>query len=220
MRVETIGSATLFLADCRDVLASIADVDAVVTDPPYGVALGSADHPSGKGPYASFEDTPENVREHVVPAVTQAISMAKRAAVTPGTRCAFFYPVPYEIGAIYFPAGAGFSRWGFCSSQPILYYGKDPKPITRKEPNSVQCTEIAEKNGHPCPKPLRLMEWLVARVTAPGELVLDPFMGSGTTGVACINTGRKFVGIEKEPHYFEIACARIRAAYSQGRLFA
>jgi DNA modification methylase len=72
--------------------------------------------------------------------------------------------------------------------------------------------------GHPHTKPVSLMEFLV-RLTA-AETVLDPFMGSGSTGVACANSGRKFIGIELDPTYFQIACERIAAAYAQGRLFA
>jgi DNA modification methylase len=60
---------------------------------------------------------------------------------------------------------------------------------------------------------------IVARATRPNETVLDPFMGSGTTGVACANLGRKFIGIEIEEKYFDIACKRIEIAYSQPRLF-
>jgi site-specific DNA-methyltransferase (adenine-specific) len=63
------------------------------------------------------------------------------------------------------------------------------------------------------------MEWLVNRASRSGETILDPFMGSGTTGVACANLGRKFIGIEIEPKYFDIACERIRAAQAQQRLF-
>jgi len=70
---------------------------------------------------------------------------------------------------------------------------------------------------HPSQKPIEVMEWCVSY--AEGT-ILDPFMGSGTTGVACANLGRKFIGIEIEPKYFDIACERIEAAYAQGRLFA
>ncbi len=79
---------------------------------------------------------------------------------------------------------------------------------------------IADKNDHPCPKPLSWMEWLCDRASLPGDTIADPFMGSGTTGVACANLERKFIGIEIEPKYFDIACERIEAAYAQGRLFA
>jgi site-specific DNA-methyltransferase (adenine-specific)/modification methylase len=74
-------------------------------------------------------------------------------------------------------------------------------------------------NGHPSEKPLLLMRWTIEVVKAQGT-ILDPFMGSGTTGVAAIQMGRKFIGIEREPKYFEIACKRIEAAYAQGKLFA
>jgi site-specific DNA-methyltransferase (adenine-specific) len=215
-----IGNATLYLGDARDVIPTLPNVDAIVTDPPYGVEMGSQNQPTERDPYKTFRDTPENVRDAVVPAFALALERAKRAIVTPGTRCAFMYPEPYDIGAIYFPSGNGFARWGFCCSQPILYYGKDPKPNLRKEPNSVRCTEVSEKNGHPCPKPLGLMLWLVARASLDGETILDPFMGSGTTGVACMNANRKFIGIEAEPDYFEIACRRIEDAQRQDRLFA
>jgi adenine-specific DNA-methyltransferase len=75
-------------------------------------------------------------------------------------------------------------------------------------------------DGHPTQKPLRLMEYIVRLSVRPDGAVLDPFMGSGSTGVACANLGRKFIGIEIEPKYFDIACTRIEAAYAQGRLFA
>ena len=72
---------------------------------------------------------------------------------------------------------------------------------------------------HPNQKPLPLMQWCIERVSDPGDIILDPFMGSGTTGVACANLGRKFIGIEIEPKYFDIACRRIEDAYKQPRLF-
>ena len=87
-------------------------------------------------------------------------------------------------------------------------------------PSGKQVTESAQKNGHPCPKPQKAWTWLVDKVASPTSTVLDPFMGSGTTGVACANLGRKFIGIEIERKYFDIACERIEAAYAQGRLFA
>jgi site-specific DNA-methyltransferase (adenine-specific) len=215
-----IGNATLYLGDCLEILPTLPKVDAVITDPPYGVNLGAdKSHVIGNRPYESFEDTPANIGAIVVPAIRLAATLAKRCVVTPGTRCAWMYDAPHEIGAIYFPAGAGFSRWGFTCSQPILYYGADPYMPMNKKPNSVQCTEIAERTEHPCPKPIGLMRWLVARATVPSELVLDPFMGSGSTGVAAMELGRSFIGIEIEPKYFDIACRRIEQAQAQGKLF-
>ena len=214
-----IGNAELWHGDCREVLPMLPRVDATITDPPYGVDLGSdQSHVIGNTPYASFDDTPANIAAVVVPAIALARTISTRVVVTPGTRCAWLYPHPDELGAVYFPAGSGFSRWGFTCSQPILFYGKDPHMPRNKKPNSVRCTEHSEKNGHPCPKPIGLMEWLVDRASLPGETVLDPFMGSGTTGVACTIHGRAFIGVEAERKYFDIACERISRAQAQGQL--
>jgi len=214
-----IGNAELWHGDCREVLPLLPRVDATITDPPYGVDLGSdPSHVIGNTPYASFDDTPANIAAVVVPAIALARTISTRVVVTPGTRCAWLYPQPDELGAVYFPAGSGFSRWGFTCSQPILFYGKDPYMPRNKKPNSVRCTENSEKNGHPCPKPIGLMKWLVDRASLAGETVLDPFMGSGTTGVAAVQMGRQFIGIERERKYFDIACERIARAQAQGQL--
>ena len=86
--------------------------------------------------------------------------------------------------------------------------------------DSFSSVEPAEKNGHPCPKPIRQVIWMVNRMTRnKDDSILDPFMGSGTTGVAAIQLGRKFIGIEREPKYFDIACRRIEQAYKQRPLF-
>lgn len=208
---------TVYLADCRDVLPVRAD--AVITDPPYGVRLGETGTTAlGKTKYAGFEDSEKYVSEICVSVIRTCIETVGRVILTPGNRNCFAYPRPDEIGAIYNPAGAGFCRWGTNTSQPILYYGKDPH-TKKKMPQSIQWNEISEKNGHPCPKPFRLMTWLVNRGSVEGETVLDPFMGSGTTGAACVRLGRKFIGIEMEPAYFEIACERIERELSQGRFF-
>jgi DNA modification methylase len=85
-------------------------------------------------------------------------------------------------------------------------------------PTVIASNETAEKNGHPVPKPVGWMRWLVALTTRRGETVLDPFMGSGTTGVAAVQQGRQFVGIERERAYFDIACERIENAQRQSSL--
>ena len=109
--------------------------------------------------------------------------------------------------------------WGFTGLTAILYYGKDYRAGKGALPSSIKVTEAAEKCGHPCPKPIRAWSWLVGKLSQEGETILDPFMGSGTTGVACVKLGRKFIGIEIEPKYFDIACKRIEDAYKQGDLF-
>ena len=226
-KVEHIAEGvTLYLGDCREILPAIGRVDAVVTDPPYGVDLTAKQNKwvknTGHG-YASVDDTPAFVSEVCVPAIEKAIKIARNVVLTPGTRNTFAYPAPAALGTVFNPNGAGSGKWGFECNAPILYYGKDPYLASGqgRRPNSWEqpATDFAEKNGHPCPKPIGMMRWLVARASLPGETVCDPFMGSGTTGVAAVQLGRKFIGIELEPAYFEIALKRIAAALNQQDLF-
>jgi len=213
-----IGDATLYLGDCLEILPTLEPVDALVTDPPYGVDFkgkatkytrATKDFPGG---YVGGDSD-------VGPgAVEKYLALAERGVVFPGARLMFEYPKPYEIGCVYCPSGAGLGRWGFTVQHPMLFYGKG-LPHTRQGPSGFESFDVAKEDRHPCPKPVRWMEWAVKKCTLEGHVVLDPFMGSGTTGVACANLGRKFIGIEIEPKYFDIACERIEAAYAQGRLF-
>ncbi len=223
-RVEHIGDATLILGDCRSVLPTLGRVDAVVTDPPYGVQFsGSSTKWSVKDGigYSSYDDTRKNITDIIVPAIRVAVSMARSAVITPGTASMFLYDEPRAVGWIYYPSGANMGPWGFVCGQPIFYYGKDPYLAKQLgcRPNCFVSVEPAEANGHPCPKPIRQMEWLVNRGSLESETVLDPFMGSGTTGVACARLGRRFVGIEIHEPYFDIACRRIEQAQRQFDLF-
>ena len=213
----------LYLGDCREILPTLGPVDAVITDPPYGVNFAGSHtkHSDKHGQvYESFDDTSENVQTVCVPAVRMAVSLARSAAITPGLRCCHMYDAPIAQGAIFYPSGANAGPWGFVCSQPIYYYGRDPYLLNRlgSRPNGFSSTESAEENGHPCPKPLGQMTWLVNRASLPAETILDPFMGSGTTGVAAVRLGRKFIGIEIEPKYFEIAQRRIEAAMEETSL--
>jgi len=196
-------------------MPTLGKVDAVVTDPPYGLGNSATD----KNDYLSFGDD-EFETEQLVKKVLEAVP-SDRVIMTPGQKLMFRYPEPSAIGAFYYPAGTGSCSWGFVGWQPIFYYGKDPILADGKgrAMNSFSSTEQAEKNGHPCPKPIRSWQKLVKRVTRNADTVLDPFMGSGTTGVACAKLGRKFIGIELEPKYFDIACERIQKAYDQPDMF-
>ncbi len=223
MRVEQIGDCTLYLADCMDVLPTLGKVDAVVTDPPYG--LGA---PSGtlslarahKRSYISTDDTEANVIDVYVPAIKAALRLSGgRGLVTPGGKNAWHYPKPDVLGGFYQPASCGMCAWGRQTFQPILFYGKDPNAGKTIQHTTYLLTEAASTDLHPCAKPMKATQWMVGRVSVENETILDPFMGSGTTGVACVKMGRKFIGIEREESYFEIACKRIREAYAQPDMF-
>jgi DNA modification methylase len=230
MRKEIIGNCTLYLGDCRDILPTLGKVDAVVTDPPYGVdfsgktvKMRTGGTKKTSGGYETYVDSEENLKRTVIPAIKWCIDNCKRVSLTPGIRCAFLYPRPDDIGCFYSAGGNGMGRWGFTTSQPILYYGKDPYLEHRQGSRASSCGQTypndANESGHPCAKPLKQMMWWVNRATWETDIVLDPFMGSGTTGVACVKMNRSFIGIELDPDYFEIACQRIRDAYAQPDMF-
>ncbi len=206
-----IGDATLYQGDCLEIMAILDPVDAVITDPPYGVNVD----------YGLFVDSQENVIALAKKWVPLARGIANRVIFTSGTKNLFHYPKPDWIMAWITPAGTGVGPWGFCCWQPILCYGADPilKSGRGSRPDIIQHTESSEKNGHPCPKPKKFMRRLVERVSLKHEIILDPFMGSGMTGVACVKLGRKFIGIEIESKYFDIACKQIEDAYRQGDMF-
>ena len=216
-RVERIGLATLYLGDCRDVLPAIA-ADAVVTDPPYGIGF----------PYHGYSDTQEALAPLVAAFVTMARNIAQRVVITPGVSNVSMYPRPDWMGAWTWETTATFGALGFSQWQPFLFYGKDVPGFGSVngvlKSDRIHFTggsakiDHAEGKGHTCPKPLAFVKRLLLRFTADGETVADPFLGSGTTGVAAIEMGRPFIGIEIEPRYFDIACRRIEQAQRQGDL--
>lgn len=196
---EIIGNAELYLGDCLDILPTLDKVDAVVTDPPYGVEFASWD----------TEIPPLDWLEW-------GIKNGSTVVFTPGNGGQHKYPPPdwtlcwARPGSMQHQKGAAaFSHW-----EPVLVYGERNFPVDYK---LFPPSTASKDQRHPCPKPVKLMEWLVSGV--PGVSVLDPFMGSGTTGVACMNLKRKFIGIEIDPKYFDIACERIEMAWKQGNLF-
>ena len=201
MRIETIGNATLYLGDCRDILPTLPKVDAVITDPPYGIAhLGGK---WGKKKELAWD------RE---PAATEAqlIEVGEIVVVWGGN----YFNLPPSRGWLVWRKP---DRVPSAADVELAWTNIDMN--ARLIDHSIAATN-AERVGHPTQKPERVMRWCmdVAGVKA-GSLVLDPYMGSGTTGVACMQLGHKFIGVEMEPKYFDIACRRIEDAQRQGRLF-
>ena len=226
-RVERIGDATLYLGDCRDVLPLLDPVDAVVTDPPYGVGLtGKRWHSTNRGKtvkskitYQAYDDTPENFDAIVLPVLRATLDMAGSGAVFMADRSIWRLPPFKALGGIFSPAGTGLGSWGFQCFMHCAFYGRDPHGQTRPNGRYGIYGNDANTIDHPCAKPIDAMMWAVNRASLPDGSVLDPFMGSGTTGVACARLGRRFIGVEIEPRYFDIACRRIEQAYRQPDLF-
>jgi DNA methylase len=193
------GRAVIIHADCRDV-GPLGEV--LVTDPPYGVDFVGK-HWKKTSPTGGYTTPDSDIGPAVVAAYLPAV---RRAAVFPGIRQLHDYPKPDDIGCVFNPAGAGFGRWGFSCLHPVLFYGK---PRHNVQPASLLSFDQPEPNGHPCPKPLAWIRWLVEMASEPGDLIADPFMGSGTTLVAAVSAGRRAIGVEIEERYCEIAARRL-----------
>lgn len=199
-----IGDATLYLGDCMDILPTLGKVDAVITDPPYGI--GFAAQPTkwqrlaGKAPEAWDDQTAPDI---------DAIRLLGDIQIIWGGN---YYNLPPTRGWLsWFKPDAPPSMANF----ELAWTNQDRN--ARQLSVSIGATN-AERVGHPTQKPLALMRWCVDQAGVV-QTILDPFMGSGTTGVAAIQLGRKFIGIEREEKYFEIACKRIEQATAQGKLF-
>ena len=220
-----IGNARLACGDSMEILQEIETADAVVTDPPYGVMLGESKNrqaiAKNQMKYRLFSDTPEYIETKIIPIIEYCINKFRRVVLTPGNRNMFLYPQPEDMGIWFNPAGTSRTKWGYSCGQPIFYYGKDPRAGKGSTPNGTwgKYSRTKEIINHPCPKPLPFMQWLVEKASLPGEIVLDPFMGSGTTAIAALQLDRKFIGIELDREYFDEACRRIEEAQKQGNLF-
>jgi len=226
--VVQVGDATLYHGDCVDILPTLDRVDAVVTDPPYGIGFK----------YESHIDTPEGYGEWLWSVILAAESKCSESSpvfvwqsATNLPRFTQWFPRQWRL----FIAAKNFvqmrptaMQWSF---DPVVVWWTDgaDKPWSQGTASRdvfmantapVVSNPHNPEKKHPCPRPLDQVERVVGQWVKPASLCLDPFMGSGTTGVACANLGRKFIGIEIERKYFDIACERIEAAYAQGRLFA
>ena len=195
-------AVTLYHGDAREILPQLTEpVDLVLTDPPYG----------NNTPYASYEDSPDSLTALIRDVWPSIYAAAPRCLVTCGVSNVHKWPAPDWILCWFTPAGAGSGPWGFCCWQPVLAYGSDPYLAAGmgRRPDGRNLTQSSETNGHPCPKPIGIMRWLVDRGSLPGETILDPFCGSGTTLRAAKDLGRKAIGIEISEAYCRIAVQRL-----------
>ena len=209
----------IYHGDCRDVLPALGTaVDVLVSDPPYGMDLGSHKGVNDKRPrelrrqaYANYVDSVENYRSTVVPAIGAAVNICERGAVFGYAPPIWELPAPDAVGGVFIPAATGRSPWGFQNIALVCFYGVAPDLHLGAAHTTVKRSGRAdvETIGHPCPKPIEWMTWLVGLTSRESETVLDPFMGSGTTLVAAKQLGRRAIGIEIEERYCEIAAKRL-----------
>ncbi len=210
-RKEVIGDATLYLADCLSVLPTLGKVDAVVTDPPYGIGEASGKNKS-RGNLAQAIDYGNDSWDSEInqEAINHALVMSKQQVIFGGN----YYSLPPTSCWLVWDKENGTND--FADVEMAWTNLKRAARLKRYMWNGMFRANNERRGDHPTQKPIGVMEWAVSFTEG---CVLDAFMGSGTTGVACANLGRKFIGIEISEPYFNIACERIDAAYSQGRLF-
>ena len=204
-----IGDATLYLGDCLEILPTLPKVDAVITDPPYGIGANKAPVRGKWGRDVVVGGDWDNDRPSVA-VLALVVAAGAKTCIWGGN---YF--------ADLLPGSMGWLVWDKISREFSL---ADCELAWTSEQKAARVFTKSRNpddkfKGHPTQKPVSLMKWCVAQLGSP-ETILDPFMGSGTTGVACAQLGRKFIGIEIEPRYFDIACERIDNAYRQARLFA
>jgi len=208
-----IGDCTLYHGDCLEVLPTLetGSVDAVVTDPPYGIAF----HHSGCGQGRQRRRNTERVRGDAVAFDPSPWLGFKNVAMFGADHYAQRLPRGRWIA--WDKRGEAFFEDTFSDVEFIWHSRPGAAAICTYRWKGLTCVKAGENNGrrdHPTQKPIGIMQWLLAKVDA-GPLVLDPFMGVGTTGVACVRTGRRFIGVEIERKYFDIACRRIGQAYAE-----
>jgi site-specific DNA-methyltransferase (adenine-specific) len=238
-RTEVIGDATLYLGDCLEILPTLGRVDAVFTSPPYNLGEQSGAYANMRGGYSTHNDAlPEaeyaDWQRAVVSACWDAMSAEgaifynHKPLIRGGEVLLPLRLIPAECALrqiIVWDRGGGMN-WGdghFCPNYEwvLLLAKADFRLRSRAESAFGDVWRISHVGGsvkgHPCAFPVALPRRAIEATNA--TTILDPFMGSGTTGVAALQLGRKFIGIEIDPGYFDIACKRIEEAWKQPRLF-
>ena len=222
MRIEQLSEkVTLILGDCREVLPTLVGIDAVVSDPPYGMSWntdstrftgGNQKRGDGRPDYGAIvaDDSPFDPAPWLVFPETILWGANHYSARLPiGSTLVWLKKSPHAYGTFLSDAEIGWQSAGhgvYCKH--VEFQGG----LARKaEHNGLQA-------AHPSQKPIDLMCWCVQRLKG-GHHILDPYMGSGTTGLACLRLGRSFTGIEIEPKYFDIACRRISDALARPDMF-
>ena len=190
----------IYCGDCLEVMPLLDKVDLVVTDPPYGVNLD----------YEVYQDTPENwflLMDKLIPLCRSISTMTIMPSCqikrlewiyknhSPDWLICWYKGSPGHAGYI------GFNDW-----EPHLVYGKNSTDMH----DYFHATPEPQTNGHPCQKPLKWAKWLISRASKEGNFVIDPFLGSGTTLVACKELKRNGIGIEISEKYCEIAKKRLQ----------
>lgn len=212
MRVETIGDARLILGDCLEILPTLGALEVVLTDPPYGMSFRSN--------YRAVKHA-EIANDAATDHLAWACGLKPRHSAYVFCRWDNIADVPRPRSFVTWIK----NNWSMGDleheharqTEGALFYPGPDHFFPRGRPSDVVYAPRTGNEHHPTEKPVSLLTQVVEWTSG---VVVDPFCGSGTTGVACAKLGRKFIGIEIEPRYFDIACRRMEEAYRQPRLFA
>ena len=201
-----VAGCELWHGDCRDVLPLLPRCDLILTDPPYGICFAAQPTLWQRKAGKQAEDW-----DNEPPPAWLFGLMAEKAdslIIWGGN----YYGLPQTRGWL---------SWKKPDAPPSMAHFElawtSMDMNARQIEHSIGATN-GERCGHPTQKPLRVIDWSLS-FAPTAQTVCDPFMGSGTTGVACVNAGKHFVGIERERRYFDMACERIERAAAQGKLF-
>jgi len=208
---ETIGNAVLYLGDCLPIMAQFdsSGIDVVVTDPPYGIGQDGGVFRDRVGgghrvlPKKGWDQSTPDIKYFI-----QILRISKNQLIFGGNY--FADKLPVSRGWLYWDKKMG----GDFSDGELIYTSRDAV---------LRSISYCNKRGgkiHPTQKPVEVVTWGINHMHLdPNSLVIDPFMGSGTTGVVCHNLGHRFIGIEQDKDYFDMSCERIKAANKQSTIF-
>lgn len=235
-RVERINDAVLYLGDCLEILPHLGGVDHLIGDPPYEDELHKA---IGR---IRRNDGREMIQDLGFDGVNTSRAAIAEACVKASNGWLILFTLAEGVRAWRDDVQAAGGKW----DTTLVWIKPDAAPrfngqgAARGFENAItawcgkgyrswnsggkrgvytHCVNVGRQGEHPTEKPASLMAEILLDYTKPGQIVCDPFMGSGTTGVACAKTGRRFIGIEQNVRWFELACERIRKAYAQPDMF-
>lgn len=217
-RKEIIGNCTLYLGDCLEVMPTLEKVDAVIADVPYGINLaggfsgsGGFSKPIQRRSYSGNWDNETPQKE----CFDLMIDISNNAIIWGGN---------YFTDKV--PQGSFWLCWYKENTMPsfsdaeLAWTNINKKSVKLFKYVQNGCIAKEKDRFHPTQKPIQLMKWCIEQLPKDCTgTILDPFMGSGSTLVACAKTGRHDIGIEIDEEYFNIACRRVEDAYKQGDLF-
>ncbi len=224
-RVEQIGRATLYLDDCRDILPTLTGVDALISDPPYGIAIGFGAGGGGIRSSSGKRYAKAFTGKNLVAGDAEPFDPAHLLEVAPITVLwggnHFADKLPPSSCWLAWDKRCGTTRNDFADCELAWTSLKRPARLINHLWNGMlKDSERGDPRVHPTQKPVKVMDWSIKEARVPeGGTIVDPYLGSGSTGVAAVQAGYTFIGIELDPEHFATACRRIEEAQRQGDFF-